>query len=172
MSRKQTIAIAFFAIVSCATIYGAYHKYLEARTTNSSQVSINDRYFFNRLGLELIKQNPITGVGVGNYIDAQKNLRPLFAWQHQPPHNIFIFIAAELGILGLTLFSLILFEILTSFKFATGSVLTFSLGLAGIVFIIMSQFDHYFATIQQGRLMLFTVLGLIAALPNLKKETV
>jgi len=167
INRRTFVAILICVIVSCATIFGFYHNYLNARVAESSATSINDRYFFNLLGLDLTQHYPVLGVGAGNYVEALKDLYPLEDWQNQPAHNIFIFVAAELGLLGLGLFVMILFEIFGSLKNSDGGVLTFSLGLIGFLFLLMSQFDHYSVTIQQGRLMFAVMLGLIAALPNL-----
>ncbi len=166
----KTIIILILLIVSYATIFGLFHETLRARVIDTNSTSVNDRYFFNALGLDLTARYPLLGVGVGNYMEALKDLYQLQPWQNQPSHNIFIFLSAELGILGLILFIMILFEIFSNFKIVSWDSLTFTLACVGIIFLLMSQFDHYFVTIQQGRLMLFTVLGLISALPNLQHE--
>ena len=167
-NKKKSEALLIFIVVavSCATIFVLYPNLLRARITENNQVSINDRYFFNTLGWNIGSRFPIFGVGVGNYIDTLRDTYQLQPWQHQPPHNIFIFIFAELGVLGAGLFIFILFEIFRRIKEIFSDTLSFSLVLIGILFLLMSQFDHYFVTIQQGRLMFATVLGLIAALPN------
>jgi O-antigen ligase len=169
IKREQVAgtAIMMICLVSCATILVFAPKTLKARISDTNQASITDRTFFNQLGLDMTKRFPVLGVGVGNYVEALKDLFVLDPWQYQPAHNIFIFIAAELGILGVSLFIMILFEIFSVFKNIVWEPLTFSLAVLGILFLLMSQFDHYFVTIQQGRLMFFIVLGLIAALPNL-----
>ncbi len=153
-------------IVSFCTILSLFHETLKARALDSSQTALSDRRFFNGLGLDLIKHYPL-GVGVGNYAQAIKDIYAVKPWQTQPAHNVFIFISAELGILGGVLFIIILFEIFSVLKKVPVTSLSFTLALAGIIFLVMGQFDHYFVTIQQGRLMFFTVLGMIAALPNL-----
>lgn len=177
---SKIIVICAILIVSClsvvvltktdGTIFGLYRQTLKARVIDSNSTAITDRVFFDRLGLDLTFHYPGLGVGVGNYVEALKDLYKLEPWQNQPAHNIFIFVSAELGILGLILFILILLEIFSSFKNVSWDTLSVTLACLGIIFLFMSQMDHYFVTIQQGRLMFFTVLGLIAALPNLKKE--
>ncbi len=167
---SKVMIIIMVTIVSCATIGLWFHQTLKARVLDTDQTSLADRYLFNRLGMDLSAHYPLLGVGVGNYIEALKDLYPLQPWQNQPAHNIFIFISAELGVLGAILFIIILFEIFSAFKNIPWNPLVFTLALLGIIFLLMSQFDHYFVTIQQGRLMFFTLLGLIAALPNLYHE--
>jgi O-antigen ligase len=166
-SKQNVIILIIVSLVSCATIGILWHSDLKARVVDSSSTSITDRYFFDKLGFNLFKQNPIFGVGIGNYVPALEAKYHLEAWQYQPAHNIFIFIAAELGIVGLGLFIWILFELSRGLKRIFSNQFLFTYYLLLITFLLMGQFDHYFVTIQQGRLMFFTVLGLIAALPNI-----
>lgn len=170
--QKQRFIIASILIVtavSCATIGIFWHSALQARVSDSSMTSVNDRWFFGKLGLDLIKKNPILGVGVGNYVPALRDLNPnLQPWQYQPAHNIFIFLASELGILGVAALLWLLFEILRKIKNIFSDPLLFTVYCLLITFLALGLFDHYFVTIQQGRLVFFTVLGLVAALPNLK----
>ncbi len=163
--------ILLACLVSCATIGLLYNSSLQARVNTNDSRSVTDRYFFNDLGLDMVKRFPISGVGIGNYVEAQKDLYKLEPWQHQPPHNIFIFIAAELGLIGLGLFFWMLFVVIKNSwsKNIFSDPLLFTTYILLITFLLMGQFDHYFATIQQGRLMFAVVLGLVAALPNLKE---
>lgn len=166
--QSSAIVILLVAFVSCATIFGLFHQTLKARVSDASTASVDDRALFNGFGIELIKQNPWLGVGVGNYVPALQKLKPdLKTWQYQPPHNIFLFVGAELGVLGLGLFIAILGFIFWRLRRVSPEAISFAFVLLGIIFLIMGQFDHYFVTIQQGRLMFFAVLGIIAALPNI-----
>ena len=110
------------------------------------------------------------GVGVGNYVNTINDLYQLEPWQHQPAHNIFIFIASELGLLGLGLFIMILLEVFSKLGNVLRNPISFTLVTIGLLFLILGQFDHYLVTIQQGRLMFAVVLGLIAAAPNLHDD--
>lgn len=169
MKQKRGLAVAILVpiIVSCVTVLIFAPDTLKARVTDNNSASVTDRYFFNRLGLDLMKRFPVLGLGVGNYVEGLRDLNDLEAWQYQPAHNIFIFIGAELGIAGLGLFIMILFEVFSRLKNVPRETLTFTFALLGSIFLLMGQFDHYFVTIQQGRLMFFIALGMIAALPNL-----
>jgi O-antigen ligase len=164
------ISILLVVIVSCATIFTFYSSTLKARVLNDDPVSISDRGFFNSMGLNLVRKNPVLGVGAGEYVPALEKKYDLAAWKYQPAHNIFIFIAAELGVLGLGAFVWILWQIFSKAYAVWREPIGFAIILVGAIFLFMGQFDHYFLTIQQGRLMWFTVLGLIAALPNLHAQ--
>jgi hypothetical protein len=173
LAKKQytaLVTVALITIVSCATIFSLYRTNLQARISSDNTVSVGDRYFFNQMGVDMIKKFPSLGVGAGNYVVAQQDLFVLEPWQYQPPHNIFIFVGAELGILGLGLFIMILYEIFQHVRGFMFEILPFTLILLGLIFLLMGQFDHYFATIQQGRLTFAIVLGLISALPNLNAQ--
>jgi O-antigen ligase len=106
-------------------------------------------------------------VGPGNYTSATQAMFHMEPWDYQPPHNLFIYIAAEWGIIGLLFFSMWIIWLGWKLAQADNSVLKFSLVMMVVGLIIFSSFDHFLATIQQGQLLLFTVLGLILAYPKL-----
>jgi len=167
---QKGLILAIIGLVSCGTIWFGYNNYLKTRVLDTNPTSITDRGFFNNLGSQIITQHPLFGIGAGNYVPALQKQSTLQPWQYQPPHNIFIFLAAELGIGALAIFILLIAQILQMASTAPRSAIKFALILLGLIFIALGQFDHYFVTIQQGRLMLFVLLGLLAALPNLNYE--
>ncbi len=169
---KNLFPIIAAGLLALAIIGIFYSSSLNSRVNNSDQRSVSDRYFFNNQGLDLAKHFPLLGVGAGNYVVALQEIKQFQPWQYQPPHNIFIFIAAELGFLALGLFLMLLYEIFSSLKNIQWDVLSFGLVLIGILFLLMGQLDHYFVTIQQGRLMFALALGLIAAIPNIYDKKV
>ena len=121
--------------------------------------------------VELIKDNLVLGTGAGNYIQGFKNLFHVQPWQYQPAHNIFLVMTAQFGLLGLGLFVKLLYALFARLKnVSRHETIAMVCVFAGVIFLLMGQVDHYFVTIQQGRLIFFTMLGLIAALPNLKEE--
>ncbi|MDP4001413.1 MAG: O-antigen ligase family protein [bacterium] len=171
-SKLNLVILLTAIVVSCGTIYFTYNDLLVSRATEDiNTTAISSRSFFNKNGLEIFYKSPLLGVGVGNYVVVAKDSFDLESWQYQPPHNIFIFLAAELGILGVALFIIILIEILKK-AWEQKNFLAFTLFTTMIIFILLSNFDHYFVTIQQGRLMFFTVLGLLIATQNLNHNHV
>jgi hypothetical protein len=165
--KKASIILAI-GIVSCATIMIFWRNYLFARVTalpNSN--SVMDRGTFNHFGLQILKNYPILGSGVGNYIPMLREMFHVQPWQYQPAHNIFIYLAASLGLVGLGLFLWLLWEIFRFTWNTKPSALRFTLLVLGASLLFMSMFDHFLVTIQQGQLLFFTSLGLIAAYRNL-----
>ena len=169
---KQFWLTLAIGIVSCGTILILWSKYLLVRTTDIDPTSISSRGLFNNMTVELIKNHLVLGTGAGNYIETLKSIFHVQPWQYQPAHNIFLVITAQFGVLGLGLFLKLLYELSVKLiNVSRRETITMVCVFAGVIFLLMGQADHYFFTIQQGRLIFFTILGLIAALPNLGHET-
>lgn len=180
---SELAIITLIIIVSCGTLLATQKNLLFSRSFESDgQISLDSRVFYNNLALESIKGKYILGLGVGNYIP---KIRDMFhaspvvkqgfyyrvqPWQYQPPHNIFLFTLVELGILGLITFCLMLAQALSSIWNIRKQLLGYTLLLISSILIIISLFDHYLITIQQGRLLLFLIIGMLMATKNLKYE--
>jgi len=80
-------------------------------------------------------------------------------WIHQPVHNVYLLISSEVGLLGLIVFLIFLYQLLKRFK-KQNSVLF----IIVICIIFVSLFDHFFWTLQQGQLMFWLILGLMTHL--------
>jgi O-antigen ligase len=62
-----------------------------------------------KVGLEMFRDHPITGVGAGNFLSSfSRYAHGHFLWRHLSPHNGFVGVASETGAVGLALFVLIL----------------------------------------------------------------
>ncbi|MBI4049692.1 MAG: O-antigen ligase family protein [Candidatus Doudnabacteria bacterium] len=174
-------AVVIVTLISLAIVIIGYKDLAFSRASESlTNNSVTLRQTYNEMGIELIKKYPVLGVGVGHYIPALRDFYNLEDWQYQPAHNIYIFLAAELGILGLGLFLVIIGKILKlgwttkNPAFAEASadkqLLTFSLLLAVGSFLLIGLFDHYPLTIQQTRLTFFLLLGMLMAAAKLDLE--
>lgn len=151
------------------------HRY-DPKTIIDSQ-AVNFRLFYNDIAIAMIKNSPFWGVGAGNFvwrsadfwsrtelIEAALKKDGLGAWIFQPAHNVFLLIGAEVGMLGLVVFLLFLLIVfkqfllrLTHINYKNYSILCI-LCLVALFFI-----DHYLWTLQQGSLLLWIGLGLLAA---------
>ena len=118
--------------------------------------------FFQRLelaknALQLIKQNPLIGAGLNNFIvNLPKFQKGQILWL-QPVHNIYLLVAAETGIIGLIIFLWFLF--LTFKKLFNRYIAT--LLYCYIAILLLGLFDHYWLTLQQTQLLFAIILGLI-----------
>jgi hypothetical protein len=159
---KKWLRLAIFlpGIVSCATILVFWHGLLFNRVTNiEASQSYTQRVELNQAGIEIWKNNPILGVGPGNYIPRMQTMFHVQPWEYQPSHNIFIYVADGLGIVGLAFFLWILLLIFRSTWNAPESDWKFTLLVLGFSLLFVSLFDHFLVTIQQGQLMFAIILG-------------
>lgn len=135
-----------FQVFERATAFGKNH---QITTANSSKS--DERIYLWKKTEELIKENPLTGVGLGNWkvrfpetqmVGNSVNDGKL---QFRRPHNDFIQITSELGVLGLlSWLGLLIFPIKRGLKgISNNTRLTFSLLIAGIVLYITDSFFSY-----------------------------
>jgi O-antigen ligase len=140
----------------------------------SANNSLKTRVVMWKSSLYMIKNNPILGVGVGNfkpnyldYIDnvSSENLTT-GSRKHDHPHNMFLFIAAEQGIPSLLLFLIMiflsvkisLFNLYNYPKFSFGNLIGIASLSMFIVFIVHSMVD---STARYGHVGFFIIFILI-----------
>jgi len=162
-----------------------FKPFLLTRATVSDSASL-ERMAYNKIGVRMVKDAPIFGVGGGESVLHMEQFSDvkLWPWQKQPIHNFFLLAAAELGILGALILIWVfishvwkLFKNLklparhqlepqaTAGRKIENSEPTYYLLLATIFlcFLVLMLFDHYFYTLQQTQMLLWLILGLIAA---------
>lgn len=129
--------------------------------TSLSEESVIERTELLTTSMEMVQQHPVLGVGLYNFIPAiasyQKPL-PLGLYL-QPVHNIFILVLAETGVIGLALFLWVVIASLIRITRQGKSMKRTYLVLICVI-VITGMFDHYWITLQQGQLLLATILGL------------
>ena len=104
---------------------------------------------------------PILGIGTGAFVwQFLKEIPSLEDWMYQPVHNIYLLVFAEIGIFGFVLLLYFLYQVII-LKKQSFAQRTFFFLLLG--FLVMGLFDHYFWSLQQGSLMFWLVLGLVAS---------
>lgn len=168
---RQAMAVGG-TLAACIAISAAlYWPYLQARNTTSDSASL-ERIFYAKVGWELIKANPIAGVGIGESVLHMQQYSPvtLEPWQHQPVHHYFLLTAAEMGILAAILLLYFFLKhlwgtvrLVPITQNSSGMPLAALLACLLLGYLVLMQFDHYFYTLQQTQLLLWLVLGLAAA---------
>jgi hypothetical protein len=74
--------------------------------------SLEERNLYLSVSERIISENPIVGIGTGQFIFETERLLPnLEISQYQPVHNVFLIIWSEWGIVGLVLFILFLWKL-------------------------------------------------------------
>ncbi len=106
--RVQVAAVAgALAVVSLAVLPAAYWQRMETITEYDSDWNATTRFWAWRAGLNMALENPILGMGPGNFVTAyRKFYRPEEATSRQPfaAHSIYFQVMGELGFVGLGLF--------------------------------------------------------------------
>lgn len=190
---KRLIILFLVFAFSCFLSSIILFPYLRARffTISFEEQAVDLRFFYNKMSLAMIKEKPLLGVGIGNFVwysqnysvflraaDKVSSIEPSYnessdgeeipAWLFQPVHNIYLLIMVEIGILGLVLFLLFLGRpLLKWFKTCLFPV-RYSLSnralISGFIvscFLLLGLIDHYFWTLQQGGLMFWLALSLL-----------
>ncbi|MCK4540513.1 O-antigen ligase family protein [Candidatus Parcubacteria bacterium] len=122
------------------------------------QKSNIERSESNKAAWDMFRDNWLVGVGMGNYtMELAKTNPDHAAYFYQPAHNVFLLIAAEIGILGIALFLYLTFNFI---YYILKSKEIYKIALI-ISLIILLTFDHWLWSLHFGVLFLFFVLGFI-----------
>ena len=84
-----------------------------------TEPAVSQRIIYNELGWQLDKKIIPEGIGLSNQViySAKNGLYQILgmnqAWQWQPIHNIYFLIGAEIGVLGLLVFLILMAKLLT-----------------------------------------------------------
>ncbi len=160
------------------TIGTMFGNVLTARFQHSfDELSYKHRVIYNHIGLEVLSQRPLLGVGVGNFVDYAFHAKLYQAQQlsisylYQPIHNLYLLIGVETGMFGVLAFLAflaLLFRSRFGELYSDPTLFVVSCVLAG--FLMLGFADHYFWDLEQGIVMLWTMLGLFALVSH-KKQT-
>ena len=132
------------------------------QTTRSAD---SERIIFQNLALKMILKYPFKGIGYANL--GQRNAEFLEGdypayYLHTAVHNIYLYIAAEVGVFGLLAFLGFLFSVFHSFFRSRPSPLKMTLFALFIGFLFIGGCDFYLLQFQQGKWMFFATAAMIA----------
>lgn len=138
---------------------------VEARnySTDASETSLGRRMVMLDASIEMIRQNPVLGVGTGGY---QKHFSALAAnrytdWRARPfddPHNQYLFVWTENGLIGLVTFVFMIFVIFR--RCAQGDVYGQMAAGCVLAWSATSLFSGHFRTFPEGHLIAF-IIGIL-----------
>ena len=156
----QGMRLFILVLAISAALYFNFQDFIVARArVSATEPAVLLRLAYNKIGLDIIKNNP-AGVGIGNQVNysTASGLYEKFGltepWQRQPIHNLYLLVGSEIGIFGLIAFVVFLIKILLGARSVFPVIMLSSLLALGIT-------DHFLWTIQQGRLMLWLVVGIV-----------
>lgn len=174
--KKSSYILGIFAIttIACSTVF---FPLLAARSNLYTDNSTKERVYYTKIGLNMVKNNFLLGVGAGKSVLKMEDFSPdiLRPWEKQPIHNYYLIFAAEFGIIGLFIILYFIYKkiesILTYIK-QTDSMFNVNLFAILVGFLFLMFFDHYFYTIEQGQMLLWLIFGLISLeIRNAKEKT-
>ncbi len=135
-------------IISCLLLFFAWN-------ISGDSKGMQKRFDFSEKAVAIIKEKPLSGVGLGSYLIAQHSYPQKFStFFEQPVHNIYLLTVAQLGV-PLSLLFLILISRFLSPKF----IFLFPL----LVVLLTGCMDHYWLTLQQNVLLTAVVFGMISS---------
>ncbi|EKD58573.1 MAG: hypothetical protein ACD_56C00096G0006 [uncultured bacterium] len=147
--------------------------------------SLRERELYLNVSRGTFFDHPILGTGAGQFIFEVAKIPDIRTWQLQPVHNVPLLILNEYGLfitLGFLFFLWNIFAINCStclpdrqaWNNAEKRQATYLKGIL-LAFMFVMLFDHYLWDIQQGQIMLWTLLALIVSstktrLPNVNNQ--
>lgn len=165
---KFRIRVFLFLIVFLIVVF-LFPRYFSVLTEDKE--SFVKRIEQVKIAVSMFKDNPFFGVGLNRHlVELPKYLKSASFRDYQPVHNTFLLILAEGGIIRFLLIFLFflkfsIFNFQFSRKFLILKFKKLRSDLHGRMFLfvsilILSFFDHYFWTTQQGNLMVGLILGI------------
>ena len=125
----------------------------ESRLEQKSNI---ERLGSNKTAVDMFKNNWLIGVGIGNYTTELAKINPSQpAYFYHPTHNVYLLIAAEIGIFGIALF-LYLILYISHYILKSGKIYKIPLIIS---LIILLTFDHWLWSLHFGVLFLFFIFG-------------
>ena len=191
-NNKKWFKILLFTFLVITIVYSTENPINQSAFTasqramsvfNKQDVSINKRVLIWNSTLEMIKDNPFFGIGIGNfklqYLNYQADFlhnNPEYAQYFSHPgeaHNDYLHMAAEMGVTGLSVYLLFIFLLLwKSIKYIKSSIssdkqkiLLFSLILGAICYLFHSLFTFPLHVPALGS-SFFILLGIIDIFSN------
>ncbi|MCC6934776.1 MAG: hypothetical protein IT406_03775 [Candidatus Yanofskybacteria bacterium] len=176
--RVRMRALGVVALVTCAVFAALYWPQIRARLTISASdeaVRLRVTYAADAVatgGWSWLHIN-WTGVGIGNFTTwlagYDRTLPPSLI---QPAHNVFLMVYAEMGVLGLLAWLVWLALVVRMAWRAHRGQPIVRAGILSLVvgLFVVGMFDHFFWTLQQGRILWWGVLALAAGKAEFEKE--
>ena len=155
-NKKLWLAISFLSIISIVLLSynfsSTFNQRINSSLVNSQQLdeestnSLNTRYFLFKYSLDKIKERPVMGFGTGSFVQefssiSEHSTKILEGDIHKTPHNNYLFVWFELGLIGLLSFiSIFYFQIKEVYKKPLGKLRI----IMPIMFLVIMMFDTYF----------------------------
>lgn len=161
--RSQLIKIFLWTLCLSGLFLIIFWPEVLARVlVSKSEEAVQLRVYFAQESID--KEWNIFGVGIGNFVKWLMDKNPYQpVWMYQPVHNIYLLIYSEVGIMGILSFiSFLFFLFLDLLRSKIDNNLRIFKLIMVLSFLAIGFFDHYLVTMQDGGIILWSLLALIA----------
>lgn len=173
LEKKIFFKVIFLIILLSTILAFNFWQPIVTRLQGKEPLEVNSiqlRYTFNEQAIQVIKDHPLTGSGIGAYTygvyETVNGSWP--GYYYQPVHNIYLLVFAELGVFGFIIFGLILLLFVYNLMKSASTIEKATSFLLLTIILIVGLFDHYFWTMYFGVLIMFIVFALNLA--QIKKK--
>ena len=155
-NKKMWLAFSFISLISIVVLSYNFSSTFNERIHNSlnqtqqldeeNNNSLNTRYFLTKYTIDKLKERPVLGFGTGSFAQEFSSInehatRILEGNKHRTPHNNYLFVWFELGLIGLlTFISIFYFQIKEVYKQPKGKFRI----IMPVMFLVIMLFDTYF----------------------------
>jgi O-antigen ligase len=177
---RASVRAPVLLVGSCVMLVGSlfWEQYLHrggiVSYTPSIKESDSERFHYQRAAFRMMTYSPWVGVGYGQFScqgDAFLDGEAKSHMQSGGVHNIFLRIGSEMGIVSLAAFLAWLGSVFwAGWKNRASSEVQFLIAVL-VAFMFLGCCDHYLILFQQGKLMLFAVVGLLARFGRFEART-
>jgi O-antigen ligase len=166
--QKKILSAVLAGGIMVFVLFTQYQDLTLTRLSKDTRLEIKsniERVESFEMAKELIKDNWLLGVGMGNYTKAAHDQitdsQP--SYFYQPVHNVFLLVLAEIGFFGLLFF--LGFLLLTSYfllkRFKENQGLNIYRFLLIAALVVMFLVDHWWWSLHFGILLFWLVMGLM-----------
>ena len=165
--RRKVVQLSAVSLIVVLIFSAFFWPQVKSRVHISAQEeAVTQRAYYNKIAGSVAASHPFLGMGIGQFVpNMMSKLKHLPANAYQPVHNIYLLIASETGFPGLVIF--LGFIVAAFWGFARRTRFTklyhFSFFILAGSFLIIGLFDHFIWTSQQGSIIFWMMLALMAA---------
>ncbi|KPJ67942.1 hypothetical protein AMJ44_07065 [candidate division WOR-1 bacterium DG_54_3] len=166
ISNKKLLAIVFTCLIAGTAMFPSFYQYIMSRPEAAIA-----RFGLMKVGMKIIIDNPIMGVGLNNQLIVAPKYDPDGYFSDMPTHNHYLVVASEIGIPGLVfLLGFLIITCRTALKTSRSKnlyIAALSLGIFGAYTAISAHALVDWLATYTNQTFLWLYGGLIAALSRL-----